>query len=157
MVAEKKFNPTATQVRTFIADTKFNGMSEFEAFDSVFYDQVDLSQSIKKYRINRMRSSLLYKEIDKSISDGFYGQLRQQAEQAGINYLKKYNSMLDEGDSFIRQSEGSMKLKAFANQRALLESNPFSVIENLNQATKPKEEKKQDLLPTEIEGKVFID
>lgn len=157
MATEKKFNPTATQVRTFIADTKFNGMSEFEAFDAVFYDQVDLSQSVKKSRIRRMRSSLLYKEIDKSISDGFYGQLRQQAEQAGINYLKKYNSMLDEGDAFIRESEGSMKLKAFANQRALLESNPFSVIENLNQATKPKEEKKQDLLPTEIEGKVFID
>lgn len=157
MGANKKFNPTASQIRTFIADTKFNGMSDLEAFDSVFYDMTSLDEDAKRYRVKTMRSSLVYKEIENSISNGFYGQLRKEAEQAGINYLKKYNAMLDEGDAFIKKSEGSMKLKAFANQRALLESNPFAVIENLNQATKPEEEKKQDLLPTEIDGKVFID
>lgn len=156
-MAGKKFNPTASQIRTFIVDTKFNGMSDLEAFDDIFYDMADLDGEHKKRRIGAMKSNLTYKEIDNSISNGFYGQLRKEAEQAGINYLKKYNAMLDEGDTFIRESEGSMKLKAFANQRALLESNPFAVIENLNQATKPKEEKKQDLLPDEIDGKVFID
>lgn len=154
---EKKFNPTASQIRTFIADTKFNGMSDLEAFNSIFFDMANLGDEAKTYRIKTMKKSLIYKEIDNSVSQGFYGQLREQAEQAGINYLKKYNSMLDEGDTFIRESEGSMKLKAFANQRALLESNPFAVIENLNAATKPKEEKQKDLLPTEIDGKVFID
>lgn len=154
---EKKFNPTASQIRTFIADTKFNGMSDLEAFNSIFFDMANLGDEAKMYRIKSMKKSLIYKEIDNSVSQGFYGQLREQAEQAGINYLKKYNSMLDEGDTFIRESEGSMKLKAFANQRALLESNPFAVIENLNAATKPKEEKQKDLLPTEIDGKVFID
>ena len=154
---EKKFNPTASQIRTFIADTKFNGMSDLEAFNSIFFDMANLGDEAKTYRIKSMKKSLIYKEIDNSVSQGFYGQLREQAEQAGINYLKKYNSMLDEGDTFIRESEGSMKLKAFANQRALLESNPFAVIENLNAATKPKEEKQKDLLPTEIDGKVFID
>ena len=154
---EKKFNPTASQIRTFIADTKFNGMSDLEAFNSIFFDMANLGDEAKTYRIKSMKKSLIYKEIDNSVSQGFYGQLREQAEQAGINYLKKYNSMLDEGDTFIRESEGSMKLKAFANQRALLESNPFAVIENLNAATKPKEEKQKDLLPTEIDGRVFID
>lgn len=154
---EKKFNPTASQIRTFIADTKFNGMSDLEAFNSIFFDMANLGDETKINRIKTMKKSLIYKEIDNSVSQGFYGQLREQAEQAGINYLKKYNSMLDEGDTFIRESEGSMKLKAFANQRALLESNPFAVIENLNAATKPKEEKQKDLLPTEIDGKVFID
>lgn len=154
---EKKFNPTASQIRTFIADTKFNGMSDLEAFNSIFFDMANLGDETKTNRIKSMKKSLIYKEIDNSVSQGFYGQLREQAEQAGINYLKKYNSMLDEGDTFIRESEGSMKLKAFANQRALLESNPFAVIENLNAATKPKEEKQKDLLPTEIDGKVFID
>lgn len=154
---EKKFNPTASQIRTFIADTKFNGMSDLEAFNSIFFDMANLGDETKINRIKSMKKSLIYKEIDNSVSQGFYGQLREQAEQAGINYLKKYNSMLDEGDTFIRESEGSMKLKAFANQRALLESNPFAVIENLNAATKPKEEKQKDLLPTEIDGKVFID
>ena len=58
--------------------------------------------------------------------------------QAAVNFLNKYNAMLDEGDRFIKQSEGEMKLKAFANQRALLESNPFSVLENLKSANETK-------------------
>lgn len=139
-----------SQVKQFIIDTKLNGDNEVEAYRRIFGVDDDVSDAAVRGRINSMKHTDIYPDIESAVYGGFMGSLQDEAQKAAVNYLKKFNSMLEEGDRFIKDSDGEMKLKAFANQRELLKSNPFSVLNNL------KETSEQPQIPEVIDNSDII-
>lgn len=124
---------SASQIKQFIVDTRINGDNQIDAYKRIFNCPESTNQAVR-VKMQRMISTPMYKTFEQAILRGVKDSMRLEAQKAGLKFLEKYNSMLDQGDEFIKNSEGEMKLKAFANQRALLESNPFSVIQNLEAA-----------------------
>lgn len=127
----------ASQIKQFIIDTKINGDNPVEAYRRIFHKE-DVSETTIGQYISRMKKKELYQRMEPAITDSFIQEVTDATKEAAVNYMKKYNSMLEEGDKFIRESDGEMKLKAFANQRTLMEANPFKLVQQMSEASKPK-------------------
>lgn len=126
----------ASQIKQFIIDTNINGDDPIEAFRRIFNEKTtDINVRAK---IRRMKEMDLYKRMEPAITNSFIQEVTDETKKAAVNYMKKYNSMLEEGDKFIRDSEGEMKLKAFANQRALMEANPFKLVQQMQDVNNQK-------------------
>lgn len=132
-----KMGNRASSIRNFISNEELNGDDPITAYRKAFNDFTSSDEEISK-EVTKTKRTDFYKKAKESVLNGFMDRLNDEAQKAAVNFLNKYNAMLDEGDRFIKQSDGEMKLKAFANQRALLESNPFSVLENLKSANETK-------------------
>ena len=127
----------ASSIRNFISNEELNGDDPIVAYRKAFNDTDSSNEEVSK-AVAKIKRTSFYKKAKESVINGFMDKLNDEAQRAAVNFLNKYNAMLDEGDKFIKDSQGEMKLKAFANQRALLESNPFSVLENLKAANNTK-------------------
>lgn len=132
-----KMGNRASSIRNFISNEELNGDDPITAYRKAFKDFTSSDEEVSK-EVTKVKRTDFYKKAKESVLNGFMDRLNDEAQKAAVNFLNKYNAMLDEGDRFIKQSDGEMKLKAFANQRALLESNPFSVLENLKSANETK-------------------
>lgn len=130
----------ALQVKQYCIAVFLNGKTKTEAVQEIF----GVEKKPQAYAIvKKIENSVMYNGIKNGVTMGFSEKIKLQAQNAALNYLEKYNSMLDEGEKFIKESDGDMKLRAFANQRTLLESNPFSVLQNLKESDKPADPSKQ--------------